>query len=171
MVNRITSLWESFRNTVRGVDSPSQLAAGVAIGMIIGLLPKDSLLPYCLVVVLLLTRANLFSAGVAAMLFSFLAPILDPVSHMIGISVLTFAPLESTWTILIQLPIVPWTRFDNSVVMGSLILGLLTAYPLYRISRHFFYVYGNAVFTFWRNTGLARWLVGPPNSKLTEGPV
>jgi uncharacterized protein (TIGR03546 family) len=169
MANRITSLWESFYHTIRGIDSPGQLATGISLGMIVGLMPKDSLLPYCLIVLLLFSRANLLCAVFAAMVFSWLGPLLDPVSHAIGVSVLTFAPLESTWAWLIQLPVIPWTRFDNSIVMGSLVMGLLAAYPLYRISRHVFDVYGNAMFNRWRKTRLALWLIGPSKRRMTEG--
>ena len=88
--------------------------------------------------------------------FSWLGPLLDPLAHTVGVSVLTYTPLESTWAWLIQLPVMPWTRFDNSIVMGSLVIGLLAAYPLYRISRYLFEVYGKAIYESWRKTGLAR---------------
>ena len=169
MVNRITSLWESFYHTIRGIDSPGQLATGISIGMVIGLLPKDSLLPYCIIVLLLVTRANLLCAACAALVFSWLSPFLDPVSHTVGVSVLTFAPLEPVWALLIQMPVMPWTRFDNSIVMGSLVIGLLAAYPLYRISRHFIEVYGNAIYERWRGTRLAVWLIGPSKRRTSEG--
>ena len=169
MANRITNLWESFSHTIRGIDAPSQLAAGISLGMVVGLLPKDSLLPYCLIALLLFTRANLLCAAFATIVFGWLGPLLDPVCHTIGVSVLTFAPLESTWAWLIQLPVVPWTRFDNSIVMGSLVLGLLAAYPLYRISLYVFDVYGNAMFDRWRKTRLALWLIGPAKRRMTEG--
>ncbi len=156
----LNSAWSSFRSTVKGFDTPHQLALGITLGMVIGWVPKDSLIPYALGVLALLTTANLLCIAIAAIAFSWISPLLDPFSHQLGVWVLTFAPLESTWSKLIQLPVVPWTRFENTVVTGSLGLGLLMAIPIYSISYYCFAKFGSAIYFHFSRSRVARWLVG-----------
>lgn len=156
----LKTAWNSFRSTVRGFDSPRQLALGITLGMMVGLIPKDSLLPYAIGVIALLTTANILCIAFAAIGFGCLSPTLDPVSHQLGIWILTFEPMESTWSTLFQLPFVPWTRFENTVVMGSLCLGILLAIPIYLISFYCFAKFGSAIYFYFSKTRVARWLVG-----------
>jgi uncharacterized protein (TIGR03546 family) len=74
--------------------------------------------------------------------------------------VLTFDPLETTWSAFYQLPIVPWTRLENTVVMGSLCLGLLLAIPIYSISFYCFAKFGSTIYSYLAKTRVVRWLVG-----------
>ncbi len=171
MVNEITNLWSKFRGSVNGVDTSRQLAAGVAMGMAIGLVPKDSLFTFALIGILLLTRANLISAFCSAVCFSWIGPLLDPLTHEIGIRVLTFDPFEPTWAWLIELPLVPWTRFDNSVVTGSLCVGILAAIPVYRLSLLFFDTFGAVFFKFLSNTAPVSWFVNQPNNASPDAPT
>lgn len=166
MVNRITNIWQDFRQTIEGFDTSRQLAAGVSLGMMVGLLPKDSLLTYFLVLVVILSPANLLTAACSAAFFHVVAPWLTPLTHGIGFNVLTLGSLEPVWERLIQLPIIRWTRFNNSVLMGSLILGLLAAYPMYWSSKKGFETYGTPLFAKLRNSGPIRWLMGPAQSNL-----
>ena len=39
--------------------------------------------------------------------------------------------LKPLWTCLYSLPVVPWTKFNNTVVLGNLVLGLLLYAPVY----------------------------------------
>ena len=168
-MNQITILWRKFKGTIRGVDSCSQLSWGVVLGMMIGLLPKDSLLPYCLLIVLLLSKANLLTATLSGLLFSWISPSLDMLTHPIGVWILTFDLFESCWATLMQIPVVAWTRFDNSVVMGSIVLGLMIAYPTYRLSFRFFGAYGEKIFSILKNTRLFRWFIGENKPTLIGG--
>jgi uncharacterized protein (TIGR03546 family) len=136
--------------------------------MIIGLIPKDSLIPYALGVFALLTTANILCIGIATVAFSWFSPLLDPISNRIGHWVLTFDQFEPTWSALFQLPIVPWTRFENTVVMGSLCLGLLLAFPIYSISYYCFTKFGSAIYLYFCKTRVARWLFGSHISHLQE---
>jgi len=115
-------------------DSPRQLAYGFALGMMIGLVPKGNLIALALALLLLVTRANLAAGGVAAVAFSWLGVWLDPLSHRLGLALLTKPSLQPTWAWLYDLPLMPWTGFHNTVVLGSLLVGLWLFYPSYRLS-------------------------------------
>ncbi len=115
-------------------DSPRQMAAGLACGLLLGLIPKGNLLAILVASMLLATRMSLATGIAAALCISLVAPWCDPVTHRLGYGVLTFPPLQSVWRSLARLPLAPWTSFNNTVVMGSLLLGTLLMYPTYRIS-------------------------------------
>lgn len=167
-MNLLHDIWNAFTSSVKGFDSPSQLALGLTMGMIIGLIPKDSLLPYLVIVVALLTNANLLLLIVSGVTFSAISPSLDSMTHAIGLWTLTFDPFESFWVWCCQLPIVPWTRFENTVVMGSFALGLLAAIPVYTIGFQFFVRFGEPFFNLLFQNRLARWLIGSPAPSLQE---
>lgn len=134
-MDAIQQSWTSFRGTVRGFDTPHQLGLGLAFGIAVGLIPKDSLLPYAIGVIAILSTANLLCFGIGVVVAHFISPALDHLTHEIGSWFLTFSPLEPLWATLSEFPLVAWTRFNNSVVMGTLILGILLAVPIYTMTR------------------------------------
>ena len=114
--------------------TPRQLALGVALGMVIGLVPKGNLTAVGLMVILLGTRVNLGTGVLSAAMFSWVGTFVDPMTHRIGEALLTQPSLQPAWAYLYDLPIMPWTAFNNTVVLGSLLLGLWLFYPVYRVS-------------------------------------
>jgi len=114
-------------------DSSWQIALGFALGMLIGLAPKGNLIALALGVTLFASRANLGAAALSAFLFTWIGMLLDPISHRIGLGLLEFSPLRPMWTWLFNQPVVPWTAFNNTVVLGSLVLGLALFYPVFRL--------------------------------------
>ncbi|MFT5299279.1 MAG: hypothetical protein ACI87E_002688 [Mariniblastus sp.] len=167
-MNFLNSAWTSFKGTIRGFDSPKQLALGVAFGMMLGLIPKDSLIPYAIGLIAILSSANLICVILAAFVCGWLSPMLDPVTHPIGLWILTFDPLESTWVAISSIPILSWTRFENTVVSGTTLLGLICALPTYMISRYCFQKFGASLFVILSNTRIARWFVGTSESQLQK---
>ena len=150
------------RETLVQEDSSRRLALGVVLGMFIGLIPKDSLLAYFFFLMLMISTANLFSALIAGFVFNWIGYVLDPFCHKLGGMILTADALESTWLACAELPLMPWTRFNNTIVMGALVLSILIAYPVYSISYGFFRKYGAALHERAKQTRLYRWLISPP---------
>lgn len=111
--------------------TPQQMALGCALGVAIGLVPKGNLIAITLMVILGALRVNLGVGVLTAFCVSWLGIFVDPFSHQIGEEVLTHDALQATWTELYNLPFVPWTRFNNTVVMGSTVLGLALLLPIY----------------------------------------
>lgn len=163
MIKGLINYWSKFRSTIRGFDSSRQLALGVALGMVVGLVPKESLIPYALGCLLLLSTANLVTSAVSIFCFSWLGSLFDPISDRLGNYVLTFDLFEPTLAKLNELPIVPWTRFENTVVTGSLILGLILAIPVYRISYSLFERYGTPVANYFTRSRVGRLMLALPS--------
>jgi uncharacterized protein (TIGR03546 family) len=115
--------------------APSELAAGMTLGMIIGLVPKDNLIALSLCVLLFSLRVNKGIALASAAFVACVASWIAPFAHKLGLIVLTAEPLQASFAAAYSLPLGPWLGFNNTVVIGSLLTGLYVAYPVYYLSR------------------------------------
>jgi uncharacterized protein (TIGR03546 family) len=111
---------------------PRQISLGFALGMIPGLTPLTSFHNLVVLLAILFLRVNIGAAMLSWGVFTILAFALDPLFHQMGLFLLTKVGfLQGLWTTLYNAPLVPYTRFNNSVVIGSLIFSLLAFYPVY----------------------------------------
>jgi uncharacterized protein (TIGR03546 family) len=113
----------------------NQIAAGVACGLILGFAPVFSLQTVLVIFLLFFFRIQIGAATLAAFFFKFIAWILDPVSDQVGRTVLETDSLRPLFTEMYNMPIVPFTRFANSIVMGSALVSLILALPVFFLSR------------------------------------
>jgi len=121
-----------FIKVMRAGASPAQIAGGFALGSLIGLMPFLTLQSAVIFCVLFLLNVNLSAATLAIFIFSFGAFLLDPVFHNLGFYMLTgLNTLQGLWTKLYNMPVAPLTRFNNTVVMGSFLGGLVLFAPVY----------------------------------------
>jgi len=118
--------------------SGRQMALGIALGVIIGILPKANLIAVLLVTSLFVLRANLAAGLLTAGLCSWFGVGLDPIFHRVGHAILTYGPLQYLFARIHQLPYMPWTSLNNTVVMGSLVLGIAQFIPTYMWCRRIF---------------------------------
>jgi uncharacterized protein (TIGR03546 family) len=144
----------------------NQLAAGFAAGFVLGMTPFFSLQSLLIFICLLLFRIQIGAAFLSAFFFAFVAYILDPVFHTVGNAVLEMSALEPLWTTLYNMPIVPLTRFNNTIVMGSGIVSILLTPIVFVVSRSLIIKYRVTVVDkfkqtkFWRAiqaTSLYKW--------------
>ena len=125
------------RRLIQGLlasGTPHQLALGFALGMVIGLMPKGNLIVLSLCVLLFSLRVNAGLGLIAAVLFSCIAPLVDSFADQLGLAVLSVDSLQASYAAMFQLPLGPWLGFNNTVVTGSLLVGLYLAYPVYWLS-------------------------------------
>ncbi len=116
-------------------STPRQVTLGFAMGMVIGLVPKGNLIAVALMTILCASRVNLAAGMLSAFLFSWVGMLIDPLTDKIGYFLLNVEPLIPYWTVFANQPVVPWTNFNNTVVLGSLVTGLILCYPLYLLSQ------------------------------------
>jgi uncharacterized protein (TIGR03546 family) len=138
MLSDVIALVRSLARSLVASTSPSQLAIGFTLGMIIGVMPKTNLIALSLCVVLFSLRCNKGLGLAAAVAFSFLGYSIDPFTHKIGLAVLSIHSLQATYASAFNLPLGPWVGFNNTVVLGTLLLGLYVAYPVFWLSRLLF---------------------------------
>ena len=118
--------------TLTEETSPRQMSLGIALGMIVGLVPKDNLTAILCLFILCASRVNLGLGFLSAFIFSWIGYLLDPVSHFVGFKILTATSLNEWFTWFFDHPVVPWTNLNNTVVLGSLVVGILLFLPVYR---------------------------------------
>jgi len=109
---------------------PSQISLALGFALVSALLPFFSPLSLLILLVVFLLRVNLSAYLLGTAFFSGVAYLLDPLLHGIGLAVLTAGPLEGVWTALHNSTIWRIQRFNNSVVMGGLVFGILCFIPL-----------------------------------------
>jgi uncharacterized protein (TIGR03546 family) len=151
----VTFLIKQLISLVRLLNSETgtnQIATGVAAGFILGFAPALSLQGILVFSMLFVFRIQAGAAFLAAFFFSFIAWMLDPVCHALGIAVLEIDSLQSLYTSLYNMPIVPLTRFYNSIVMGSGILSFLLAPFVFLLARKLVWKYRDAVLARIRGT-------------------
>ncbi len=105
----------------------NQIATGIAAGFILGMTPVFSLQTLLVLIVIFFFRIQIGAALVTAFFFKFMAYLLDPVFHSVGVAVLSLEAMQPLYTTLFNMPIVPFTRFYNSIVMGSGVVSILLA--------------------------------------------
>lgn len=108
---------------------PGQISLALAFSLIVGLTPFWSLHNLIVVLIVLLLRVNLSAFLLGTALFSGVAYLLDPVFHRLGLAVLMAPSLEGLWTSLYNSTLWRIERFNNSIVMGSVLVSLALFVP------------------------------------------
>ncbi len=117
------------------------LAAGMTCGFILGMTPSLSLHSLIIFLVLFFFRIQIGAALVTAFFFKFVAFILDPAFHAVGSKILELPSLQGFYTSLYNMPLIPFTRFNNSIVMGSAVITFVLSPFVFIMSRIFILKY------------------------------
>jgi len=128
------------RQFVKGLTSdtdPNQIGWGIALGFLIGLLPKATLTAQLLLVLLMALRVNIPMALITMLLMTFINTLMDKITDPVGYYLLTSQALYPLWTKLYNTPVLPWTGFNNTVLTGGLVVGLLLMFPVQFAGRRF----------------------------------
>ncbi|MFB6347229.1 MAG: TIGR03546 family protein [bacterium] len=142
------------------------IAAGCACGLVLGFSPVVSLQGLLVVAVVLFFRVQIGAAMLSSGLFKFVALLMTGVFHWIGDSVLSVRILEPVYTLLYNLPLIPYTRFYNTVVMGAGVVSLILVVPVYLITCRLVDQYRGDVlrrlktsryWSLWKSTSLYKW--------------
>lgn len=128
------------RQFISGLTSdtdPGQIGWGIALGFLIGLLPKATLTAQLLLVLLMALRVNIPMALITVLLMTFVNPLMDKLTDPVGYYLLTSQALYPLWTKLYNMPVMPWTGFNNTVLTGGLVVGLVLMFPVYLAGKRF----------------------------------
>lgn len=154
-------------------SKPSQIANSFCIGFILGVLPKNNLLWWLVFVFFMFVRINKAGYFIMMLLGAFISPYLDPTFHKIGEFVLTYEPLVPVYSKLLEIPFVGFTRFNNTIVCGSLVAGIIAYIPLYIFMLVFIWVWRKWIAPFFNRSKVVKMffqlpLVRKLTSKLAE---
>lgn len=124
-----------FLKAINKNSHPGEIAHAICCGMLLGFMPKNNALWYILFIAFLFMRIQKSAFVIFTFLFSLAAPYLDSAFDLIGYTVLKMDFLQPVFVFLIKIPLVGYTKFYNSIVMGSLLSGLVLYIPVYFIAR------------------------------------
>ena len=113
---------------------PFQVGAGVACGLLLALLPASNLIFVAVVLVVFLVRVHLGITIISFVALSLVVPGLDGLLNRLGYQVLTIPDLQGFYAAAYDTPIVPLTRFYNTLVAGGLVAGLVLWVPVALLS-------------------------------------
>ena len=132
----LIKLIQSIIKTLHSAGTPGQVAAGMALGSVLGLTPLMNV--HNLIIFSLLVLLNVsFGGGMLGwMLFVPVGFLLDPLFDHIGLSLLTAPSLRPLWTDLTNTPVLPYTNFNNSVVLGSFVGWVVLAIHIFFAARY-----------------------------------
>jgi uncharacterized protein (TIGR03546 family) len=114
---------------------PGEVAAGVAFGLLLALIPPGNLLWPLILILTFFLKLNLGAELAALGVFRLLVPLADPLLDEIGYRVLTAQALRPVLASVYDVPLLPFTRFNNTIVMGGLVAGLVLWVPIFLLSR------------------------------------
>jgi uncharacterized protein (TIGR03546 family) len=155
-----------FFKLLHSENGDTQIAWGLALGFILGMTPALSLQSLLVFLMLFFFRIQIGAAFIAAFFFKFVAFLLDPLFHVIGHKVLHLPALQDVYTQLYNMPIIPFTRFNNTIVMGAAVLSILLTPVIFILSKKMVAKYRESVvqrfqnsklFKVWTKTSLYQW--------------
>lgn len=122
------------RKAIAGRRYPSQLAWAAAFGLLLGLVPHGNLVAVVILLVVLALRLNHAMAALTAIAVTLVATKLDPLFHAVGQRVLSEPRVADQMTIAWDWPLMAWTNLNNTVVMGSLVVGVVSLLPSFALT-------------------------------------
>jgi len=137
---------------------PGQISLGLCLAMIFGFTPLFSLHNLLVLLLVLLLRANLSMFIVGWGVFSAIAYLLDPLFHALGLAVLQAPALESFWIVLYNMVLFRLAHFNNSIVMGSLLVSLALFLPVYLVANRLIRAYRDSVLAWVRKLRIVEML-------------
>lgn len=127
MIKSIAKVIVALNSNVRR----SQIASGFAWGILLALLPADNLLWLFLFIVSLFLKNNYATQVLVMGIFKLLAPLFSPALDSLGWTVLNLEALRPFFTRIYNLPVAPFTRFNNTQVAGGLCAGVVLWFPVF----------------------------------------
>jgi uncharacterized protein (TIGR03546 family) len=131
----LLKLIQSIIKTLHSEGTPGQVALGMALGSVLGLTPLMNVHNLIIFSLIVLLNVSFGGAMLGWALFVPIGFLLDPVFDRIGAGLLGAASLRSLWTSWYNTPLVPYTNFNNSVVLGSVVGWLVLAVPIFFAAR------------------------------------
>ena len=116
---------------LNGNAKKSQIAAGFAWGLLLGLVPAGNFFWIVLLLVSFFFNHNHGSKLFSMALLKLFAPLIAPAVDILGWQVLHIEALQPLFTTMFNMPFVPFTKFNNTLVAGGLVAGAALWLPAF----------------------------------------
>ena len=131
----LLKLLQSLVKTLHSEGTPAQVATGVALGAAWGLTPLLNIHNVAIAALVMVFNVSVGGAMLGWLLFTPVGFLLDPLFDLVGRRLLLAPGLGDLWTRLYNVPVLPWTNFNNTVVLGSVVLWLAGLVPIWFLAR------------------------------------
>ena len=108
-----------------------QVAAGFAWGLLLGLIPAGNVFWIVLFVVSFFFKHHHWSKMLVLAIFKILSGAVAPLVDIAGWELLHIEALQPFFTTLYNMPFVPLTKFNNTLVAGGLVCGIVLWLPVF----------------------------------------
>jgi uncharacterized protein (TIGR03546 family) len=108
-----------------------QIAAGFSWGVLLGLIPIGNIFWILLFVVSFFFKHHHASKALVLAIIKLLIGFVNPLVDVLGWEILHIEALQPLFTTLYNMPFVPLTRFNNTLVAGGLAGGLALWLPVF----------------------------------------
>lgn len=132
----LVKLIQSLVRALNSEGTPGQVAAGMALGAVVGLTPIANLHNVLVLSLILVLNVSVPGAMLGWLCCIPLGFVLDPVFDSIGQTLLLdVPPLSGLWTAIYNTPVLALTNLNNSIVLGSLVGWMALAFPIFFLTR------------------------------------
>lgn len=122
-------LFRMFKTAVAGRQHPTQLAWAIGLGIWLGMIPHGNLIAVALGLLILSVRVNHAAATLTTVAVTLVASRADGLFHSVGDRMLATDSVRDTLSAAWQYPLVPWTDLNNTVMLGSFVVGAVVIGP------------------------------------------
>ncbi len=113
---------------------PVEIAIGVILGLFAAFLSPAFFNVILLFLLALLLNCNFGIFFLSTGLFKMLTILIDPIGDVAGKFILTRDFLVPLWKIIAEIPVLSLTSFNNSVIMGNFIIGIILSPVIWLIT-------------------------------------
>jgi len=146
-----------------------QIAAGFAWGLLLGLIPAGNVFWIVLFGVSFFFTHHHASKLLVMAIIKLASPAVAPLVDIAGWEVLHIEALQPFFTSLYNMPFVPFTRFNNTLVAGGIVSGLILWLPVFALVYFLIPAYRNTLAPKIRESRLVKSIKGfPIISKLRQ---
>jgi len=160
-----------FISVMNGNGKKSQIAAGFAWGLLLGLIPTGSFFWIVFFIISFFFNHNHASKILCMAFIIVLSPIIAPAVDAFGWEVLHIEALQPLFTNMYNMPFVPFTKFNNTLVMGGLIGGALLWLPSFLIFMALIPLYRKYVATKIRESKIVKKILNSPLFNVIDSAV
>jgi uncharacterized protein (TIGR03546 family) len=148
---------------LNGNLNKSQIAAGVAWGVLLGLVPMSNPFGIVLFIFSFFFTHNHGGKILGMAIVKILSMLILPALDVLGWQILHIEALQPLFTTMYNMPFVPFTKFNNTLVMGGLTAGIVLWLPVFFLFMTLIPLYRNHIAPKIRDSKLVK--------KLTKSPI
>ena len=118
-------------SAINANNRPAEIAAAITLGITLGLIPAGNITWFVLLGLTFFLKIHLGTELIVIALVKPIAHFADILFDFVGYKTLTAPALETLFTKWYNTPIVPHTAFNNTALMGSIIVMAILFIPLW----------------------------------------